>query len=389
MSEIMDKLKTTSIINGLYKRVGLAEPLIIWTQSPLESYLARAAVDVFCEESQRHPWHYHWWDRASEGAMKIRQNSVRSLIESGWKFGNQGIGYDAWGELTVYNGDEPVQWKDIPPSSQFRFERSDVITAWAERLEGTAVSSTIDQAISNHRNDFIIDIRSRHKYQMNHIGRERIGGSRNMHLNMMRDKERLLCQKNLSYFLVEVASPISGAKSQMTHEFRVLRQFAGHVMPFTNICFVSEPASTLKINRSGRLHCEDGPAVFYSDGFNIHAWDGVIFPGKWIKQKPEPREAFTWRNTEQRRIACEMVGWENILKVMDAKVVNKDKDPEIGELISVKDWRNEHPEIFLRVRCGTGRTFVLPVPPNMRTAREANSWTWGLQPSEYKPEVRP
>lgn len=388
VKHVLDRPKATTIINDLYERVGLPVPLIIWTQSPLESYLARAVVDIFCEDSHRHPWYYHWWDRASEGAMKIRQDAVRSLIASGWKSGDPGIGYDAWGELTVYSGGDPVQWEDIPPNSRFGFERSDVITTWAERLEGTAISSTVDQAISNHRNDFIIDMRSRHKYQMDHIGRERIGGSRNMHISMMRDKERLLCQKDLSYFPIEIFSPTSGVKLQMTDEFRALRECAGYVMPFSNICFVSEPASTLKINQAGRLHCEDGPAVAYPNGFNIHVWDGVIFPGKWIKQKPEPREAFTWRNTEQRRIACEMVGWENIFKVMDAKVVNKDKDLEIGELISVKDWRNEHPETFLRVRCGTGRNFVLPVPPNMKTAREANAWTWGLEASEYNPEVR-
>ena len=289
----MDKSKTAAIINAFYSRMGLPAPLIIWTQSPLESYLARAAIDVFCEESQQHSWAYYWWDRASKGAVDIRKNAVRSLIKSGWNFGDQDIGYEAWGELTVYSGDDPVQWKDIPPNSRSRFDKSDVITAWAERLEGATINSTVDQAVNQHKNDFIIDIRSRHKYQMDHIGRERSGGSRSMHISMMRDKQDLLCQKNLSYFPIDVTSPTSGVKLQMTHEFKVLRECAGHIMPFSNICFVSEPASTLKINQAGRLHCIDGPAVAYADGFNIHAWDGVIFPGIWIKKKPEPREAFT------------------------------------------------------------------------------------------------
>ena len=388
MKRILDKPKTTEIIKALYECASLPNPLMIWTKSPLESYFARAAVDVFSEDARLHSWYYHWWDRVDEGAMAIRKSAARSLIKSGWNFGGIGIGYGAWNNLTVYNGEDSIQWKDIPPSSIHRFERSDQMRAWAEQIDGAAVSSTVDQAINQYRNDFIIDIRARYKFQMDHIGRKPIGGSRNMHLNMMRDKERLLCQKNLSYLPIEVASPTSGAKLQMTDEFRLLREFAGHVMPFSNICFVSEPASTLKINRSGRLHCEDGPAVSYSDGFNIHAWDGVIFPGKWIKQKPEPREAFTWRNTEQRRIACEMVGWENIFKVMNAKVVHRDKDSEIGELVLIRRRLDEDGELFLRVRCGTGRNFILPVPPHMKTAREANAWTWGLEASEYKPEVR-
>lgn len=64
-----------------------------------------------------------------------------------------------------------------------------------------------------------------------------------------------------------------------------------------------------------------------------------------------------------------------------------DEDPQIGELLSVN-----LPDIgqkkFLRVTCGTGRKFALPVPPEMETALEANAWTWGLEPNQYKPEVR-
>jgi hypothetical protein len=42
----------------------------------------------------------------------------------------------------------------------------------------------------------------------------------------------------------------------------------------------------------------------------------------------------------------------------------------------------------LRVRCGTGREFVLAVPPTVLSAREANAWTYGLSPEEYQLEAR-
>ena len=35
-------------------------------------------------------------------------------------------------------------------------------------------------------------------------------------------------------------------------------------------------------------------------------------------------------------------------------------------------------EKFLKVLCGTGREFAIPVPPFMKTALEANAWTYGL-----------
>jgi len=31
---------------------------------------------------------------------------------------------------------------------------------------------------------------------------------------------------------------------------------------------------------------------------------------------------------------------------------------------------------------------VLPVPPDVTTAREANAWTYGLDPEAWAPEVR-
>lgn len=98
--------------------------------------------------------------------------------------------------------------------------------------------------------------------------------------------------------------------------------------------------------------------------------------------------ALTWENIEQRRAAIEIVGWDKIIDQLNAKVIDEDVDPEIGTLIEAKipDIGKER---FLRVRCGTGRSFCLPVPPNMKTALEAQSWTWGLDEKTFKkPEVR-
>ena len=56
---------------------------------------------------------------------------------------------------------------------------------------------------------------------------------------------------------------------------------------------------------------------------------------------------------------------------------DEDADPMIGTLIEV-----EIPEIgrekFLKVLCGTGREFAIPVPPEMKTALEANAWTYDI-----------
>ncbi len=75
------------------------------------------------------------------------------------------------------------------------------------------------------------------------------------------------------------------------------------------------------------------------------------------------------------------------------KVLNIDPDPEIGELFEVDDhWLRrvgQPQQRFLRVTCGTGRKFVLSVPPWVETALEAQAWTWGLDEGVFtRPEVR-
>lgn len=74
-------------------------------------------------------------------------------------------------------------------------------------------------------------------------------------------------------------------------------------------------------------------------------------------------------------------------KKLNATTIEKDADPEVGELVEV-DIPDIGRERFLRVRCGTGRRFALPVPPEMTTALQANCWTYGIDETEFNPEVR-
>ena len=132
-------------------------------------------------------------------------------------------------------------------------------------------------------------------------------------------------------------------------------------------------------------------AIRYRDGWGVSCWHGTRIPDEWLADKTSltPQTALTWQNIEQRRAACEILGWNAILRELDATTINADTDPQIGELVEVTI-----PEIgrerFLRVHCGTGREFALPVPPSMRTALEANAWTYGYDTPETfgKPEVR-
>ncbi len=160
-------------------------------------------------------------------------------------------------------------------------------------------------------------------------------------------------------------------------------------MPFEFVCFVSERPSLIKRDAEGRLHCDDGPALAFQDGEYLYHHHGVKIPEEWIKDPSSltPEIALTWENIEQRRAAMEKLGWDKVISSLSPKTIDKDGDPQIGELLEV-DLPDSPQSRFLKVLCGTGRTFYLPVPAEMKTALEANAWTYDLSPEDYTPEIR-
>ena len=193
------------------------------------------------------------------------------------------------------------------------------------------------------------------------------------YLTAMRDILGLRLPEHANYKFWEEAA-IHGT-------FRVMHQ---------KFCIVSDFPELLKIDEQNRAHGQDGPSHRWRDGWSLYHWHGVAVPEHWIMNKNSlsAKEAITWENIEQRRAACEILGWAKILRELDAKVINEDGDPEIGTLVEV-DLPDIGKEKFLRVLCGTKREFALPVPPNMKTALQANAWTFGMDIKDFVvPEVR-
>lgn len=158
-----------------------------------------------------------------------------------------------------------------------------------------------------------------------------------------------------------------------------LASHCGWVSFYDDTVVFQDRPEIIKMDDQNRLHCEDGPAIRYRDGFSVYAWHGVRIPSEWIEHKADltPQTALTWENIEQRRCACEILGWARILRELNAQVIDSDDDPMIGTLVEV-DIPDIGREKFLKVLCGTGREFALPVPPDMKTALSANAWTFDV-----------
>ena len=154
--------------------------------------------------------------------------------------------------------------------------------------------------------------------------------------------------------------------------------------------YISDRPNVIRFDERNRLHCENGPAILYRDGFSVYSWHGTRCPKQWIENSESItiNDCLHHSNVELRRVACEIVGWANVIEKLDYTVVDEDGDPEIGSLLEV-NIPDIGKEKFLRVMCGTKREFALAVPPEAKTALEAQAMLFGMSVEEFTiPEIR-
>jgi len=124
---------------------------------------------------------------------------------------------------------------------------------------------------------------------------------------------------------------------------------------------------------------------------------------RWMAIKPEDvtvNEILDEGNAEVRRAILELQGYEVFLARCEAagqlRVVDQDPDDKVGTLIHIDLPKlvgaarssDTNRVSLLRVKDGTlPKHYVLRVPPHMKTARQANAWTWGLKENQYTPAI--
>ena len=174
--------------------------------------------------------------------------------------------------------------------------------------------------------------------------------------------------------------------------FLDMTENCGFYWTLDGICFASERPAEIHLDQEGRLHCETGMSIRYAGtGWGLFHWHGTKVPADWIidRDNLKPAHVLKTENLEQRRAGCEMLGWSRILAGLNARTIDRDGDPEIGELVEVNLPDLAQPAKFLRVRCGTGREFAIGIPPHITKALDAQAWCIGLEPNQFmRPEIR-
>jgi len=153
---------------------------------------------------------------------------------------------------------------------------------------------------------------------------------------------------------------------------------------FENIAYIIRRPSVVKKDASGRLHCEDGLAVMFADGWGLFMWHGTKVSGKIIMDPDNITrdEVLSEKNSEVVRAYAERLGWEKYFKIADVVRIDQWTDPKTGLFYELYDFKNrlgenqprllkmESPE----VKDGTKPQYIEPVDPRLTSCQAARKW---------------
>ena len=359
----VDVDEITSAVHDLYAAAGLKQPRVVVVPSPLVmafAYGASAAI---------------WWSSKSnntstDAVHNAVDSAVRNAVGSAVRNSVRNAVRNAVGNAVRNAVDSAVD-------SAVRNAVNNAVGSAVDSAVNNAVRNAVDSAVYNAV-DACFDLAGDIGLACSRLWYSNYQGGAywaayDSYITAIRDI--------IGLRLPEFEKYATWERCAIAAPFRVLHE---------EFCIVSDFPEVLKVDDEHRPHCETGPSHRWRDGWSLYRWHGVSIPAEWIEDKKNltAKTALTWPNIEQRRAACEIVGWDRILSELNARVIDEDDDPQVGTLVEVS-LPDAGDERFLRVVCGTGRKFALPVPRTVKSAVEAQAWTWGLDTSEFtKPEIR-
>jgi hypothetical protein len=202
-----------------------------------------------------------------------------------------------------------------------------------------------------------------------------------------------------------VRSIHSDADRKLLRLWERLAQSCGWVYTFKNMCFICDRPTIIKKDDRTRLHCEDGPAVAFMDGYSVYYYHGVSVPKDIILDRKSItiNRIFKESNTEVRRVMIELYGRGNFITDSGAELVNEDETGKLwrkkfvdDEDMLIAEFYNSTPEPD-----GTHKTYFHHIHPEVRlmypdgtfgpaqplTARSAIASTFGKTAEEYHPFI--
>ncbi len=131
-------------------------------------------------------------------------------------------------------------------------------------------------------------------------------------------------------------------------------------------------------------HRPDGPAVTWSDGWEISFWRGTHIPTRWLRDRDAAAAvASDWSPAWwEQRAACEIADFARTLRAMPHRQIDSFSGRLEGTLIAV-DLPRARDARFMLVRTAACPEFAIRVDPKYARARRALAGVFGDNCTEY------
>ena len=199
------------------------------------------------------------------------------------------------------------------------------------------------------------------------------------HLHTLLKEKEIIWSEYISYYLYDWAGFYDYAQYiGVDFDKKEFKEFTDILLNLPITVFLGDTFIFIlekpKVNfENEKLHSEIEPAITWSDGNGFYFLNDIYMEKKMfnniINKKLTAQEALTLKNIDYRSLALKYLGWDKVIKELDAKKISQDEYGELYE-IDLKDDRFPA-KFFKAIDPSTGDPIFERVRPECTTPKES------------------
>jgi hypothetical protein len=415
-TEPAERSKAEQAILAIYEKVGKKPPQIVWCTSPLANGLTRAIVRRFFP-SDGHINDEVWtmvkncvtdtvsqtfWESIEANVYNCRDSYPGDNIASRIRFGSYERQECLWEivEHFVHGSAGEDTWEIVRNrvegniAERINRIRDNILVSIVNSVQVSKSESKQDQARANgsdfaYTGEVIVTdvsspdvtrferekVKARVKYSLGEHATDSLG-------NSVRASARNSCygQHDGAYLaLFDYFRTACGFETQ-TEQLRGQweeAQSAGWYLPHEHVCWVSERPKFLHLNNRNRLHCNNGPAMEYPDGWSIYALNGVVMKSVYVMtpaERLDPVDILKESNVDIRRELLRKLGIPRMISY--GKEIDRQGNYRLIDMSAIfrGSWIDYAPYLLMQSPSVDGAQHMEGVSPECRTVEQAINW---------------
>jgi hypothetical protein len=372
-TERCDRPAAEDAVRRVYREAGLAEPALVWVDSPLAGLLAGTVLQEYPDYLRGSDGRFarHLRDQLRDPARRVGGQAKTLVAE---QLGGPRGGPDATGHTRL--GDELAA--RLEPLS------------WLVEQEAMARTTRMVHCSPEQ-------LRRLPPGPFQALVRSPMIGSR---LRLVEERLSWRVAERVRHHIdpCRAAAPLAIDPAERSGALADAVRALGWWWPLRGAAILTDRPVALHLDRDERPHRDGGPAIEHADGFAVHAWHGTRVPADLLTGPGwDVERILTEPNAEIRRCAIERTGWDRFVVAARLRQVGPDRpDPgNPGQVLRLYELPAElgrpdgEPARLLLAtnasadRDGNRRIFGLPVPGDVVDPVAAAAATFGVTPAEY------